>query len=72
MREMPVAGEPMGIEAAEEPLVGTPAGDPFTLASAPTFPTACSAPPPPVPGRLALALATFLFAVDRVIEVEES
>lgn len=40
MREMPVVGEPMGIEAAEKPLVGTPGGDPTTLVSAPTFPFA--------------------------------
>lgn len=61
---MPVAGEPMGIETAEEPLVGTPDGDPFTLAH---FSRAVrSIPPPSAPG------SPFLFAVDRVMEVEKS
>lgn len=40
MREMPVVGEPMGIEAAEKLLVGTPGGDPTTLVFVPTFPFA--------------------------------
>lgn len=40
MRKMFVVGEPMGIEAAEKPLVGTPGGDPTTLISALTFPVA--------------------------------
>ncbi|EGI67825.1 Polypyrimidine tract-binding protein 1 [Acromyrmex echinatior] len=40
MREMPVVGEPMGIEATEKPLVGTRGGDPTTIVSAPTFPIA--------------------------------
>jgi len=38
---MLVVDEPMGIEAAEKPLVGTPGGDhPTTLISAFTFPVA--------------------------------
>lgn len=41
MRKMPVVGEPMGIEAAEKPLVGTPGGDPrlcahFSLRTSPS------------------------------------
>lgn len=55
MRELPVVGEPMGIEAAEKPLVGTPGGDPTALVSAPTFPSLRSSP----------ALAAFLFGVGR-------
>lgn len=48
---MPVAGEPMGIEAAEEPLVGTPDGDPFTLAH---FSRGVRSVPPSLPPRPAL------------------
>lgn len=64
---MPVVGEPMGIEAAEKPLVGTPDGDPTTtLVSAPTFPVALYRP------RFSPAVAAFLFAVGGVIQVEQS
>lgn len=65
MREMPVVGEPMGIEAAEKPLVGTPGGDPTTLVSA-HFSLRTSSFAFPQPSQ------RFLFAVSRVIQVEQS
>ena len=63
---MPVVGEPMGIEATEKPLVGTPGGDPRLCAhfSHRIFSTLHPGFPP--------ALAAFPFAIGRVIQVEQS
>lgn len=61
-----VGGEPMGIEAAEKPLVGTPDGDPIVRFSRGAF------HPRFLPPSSFSALAIFLYAIDGVIEVEQS
>lgn len=57
----------MGIEAAEKPLVGTPDGDPTVRFSRRTFHPHFTSLLFSFP-----ALVTFLFAIDGVIEVEQS
>lgn len=65
-RKIP-GGEAMGIEAAEKPLVGTPDGDPTVRFSRRTFHPHFTSLLSSFP-----ALVTFLFAIDGVIEVEQS